>query len=70
VYCWIKEVKSGRKDLSNLPPPGTAPDEKLDDCIAKALKGNPHLSTRKIAKGLKTGSMTVRNHLTKSPEMK
>jgi hypothetical protein len=22
VYYWIKEVKSGRKDLSNVPPPG------------------------------------------------
>jgi hypothetical protein len=38
VYNWIKEVKSGRKDLSNIPPPGKAPDEGLDNCIGKALK--------------------------------
>jgi hypothetical protein len=27
VYYWIKEVKSGRKDPSNLPPPGRALDD-------------------------------------------
>jgi hypothetical protein len=29
VYYWIKEVKSGRKDLSDIQPPGRAPDESL-----------------------------------------
>jgi hypothetical protein len=35
---WIKEVKSGRRDLSNVSPPRGAPDDGLDDFIAKALK--------------------------------
>jgi hypothetical protein len=34
-------------------------DEGLDDGIGKALKENPHLSTREIAKALYTNSMTV-----------
>jgi predicted HTH transcriptional regulator len=63
-------VKSGRKDLSDVPPLGMAPDEGLDDCIAKALKENPHFSTRKITKALNTGSRTVRNDLTTSLGMK
>jgi hypothetical protein len=41
VYHWMKEVKSGRKDLSNIPPPGRAADEGSDDCIGKALKEDP-----------------------------
>jgi hypothetical protein len=48
VYYWIKEVKSGKNDSSNVPPPARAPDDGLDDCIAKALKEDLHLSPRKI----------------------
>jgi hypothetical protein len=70
VYYWIKEVKSEGKDLSNIPPAGRAPDEGLYSCIGKALKEDPHLSTRKIAKALDISSMTVQNHLTKSLGMK
>jgi hypothetical protein len=70
VCHWIKQVKSGRNDLSNVSPPGRAPDEALNDCIAKALEEDPHLSTRKIAKTLNVSSTTVPNHLTKSLEMK
>jgi hypothetical protein len=62
----IKELKSGRHDLSNTPPLGRTPDEGLDDCIGKALKENSHLSMRKIAKALNIGSTMVRNHLAKS----
>jgi predicted HTH transcriptional regulator len=62
----ISEVKSGRKNLLNVPLPGRAPDEGLDDCIAKAIRENPHLSTRRIVKALNISSTTVRNHLTKS----
>jgi hypothetical protein len=29
VYYWIKMVKLGRKDLSNIAPPGREPDEAL-----------------------------------------
>jgi hypothetical protein len=70
VYCWIKEVKSGRNDLSNIPPPGMAPDEGPVNCIGKALKEDPNLSTRKIAKALNITSTTVRYHLTKPLGMK
>jgi hypothetical protein len=70
VYYSIKEVKSGRKNLSNISPPGRALDEGLDDCIEKALKEDPHLSTRKIAKALNSSSTTVRNHLTKPLRMR
>jgi hypothetical protein len=70
MYYWIKEVKSGRKDLSNIQPLGMAPDEGLNDCLGKALKEDPHLSTRKIAKALNIGSTAVQNHLTKSLGMK
>jgi hypothetical protein len=70
VYYWIREVKSGRKDLLNISPAGSALDEGLYHCIAKGLKEDPHLSTRKIAKALNISSATVRNHLTKSLEMK
>jgi hypothetical protein len=59
VYYWIKEVKSGRKDLSNISPPGRARDDGLDDCIGKTLKKDPHVSTRKIAKALNISSTTV-----------
>jgi hypothetical protein len=34
-------VKSWRKDLSNVPPAGRAPNEGLDEYIAKALKEDP-----------------------------
>jgi hypothetical protein len=70
MYYSIKEVKSGRMDLSNVRPLRKAPDEGLDDCIGKALKEDPHLSTRKIAKALSITSTTVRNDLTKSLGMK
>jgi hypothetical protein len=70
VHYWIKEARSGRKNLSNIPPPGRAWNNGLDDCIGKALKEDPHLSTRKIAKALNISSTTVRNHLTKSFGMK
>jgi hypothetical protein len=61
-------VRSGRKDLSNVPPPGRAADEGLDEWIAKALREDrySHLSTRKIAIALNAGSIRVQNHLTKS----
>jgi hypothetical protein len=62
---WIKEVKSGRKDLSNVLQPGRASDEGLDDSIGKALIKSPPLSTRKIAQTLNTGFRTMQNHLTK-----
>jgi DNA-binding transcriptional regulator YiaG len=62
----INEMKFGRKNLSNVPLPERAPDEGLDDCIARAIRENPHLSTRRIAKALNISSATVRNHLTKS----
>jgi hypothetical protein len=70
VYYGIKEVKSGTKDLSGVPPPGRALDEGSDDCIAKALKEDLHLLTRKVAKTLNVSSTTMRNHLAKSLEMK
>jgi hypothetical protein len=38
VHYWIAEVKSVKKDLSNICPPGKVLDEGLDDCIGKALK--------------------------------
>jgi hypothetical protein len=66
VCHWIKEVKSGRRDLSKVLPPGRAPGEGLDDCIAKALKENPHFSTKKTVKALNLTSTTVRNHSIKS----
>jgi hypothetical protein len=44
--------------------------EGLDDCIAKAHKEDPHLSTRKIAKALNMSSAMAQNHLTKSLGMK
>jgi hypothetical protein len=70
MYYWIREVKSGRKDLSNVSPAGWALDEGLDHCVAKGLKEDIHPSTRKIAKALSISSATVRSHLTKSLEMK
>jgi hypothetical protein len=38
VYFGIKDVKSGRKDLSNTQPPGRVLDEGLDSCIKTVLK--------------------------------
>jgi hypothetical protein len=70
VYSWIKEVKSWRKNLLNIPPPGRVRDEALDGCIGKALKENPHLSTKNIATALNISAMTARNHLTKSLSMR
>jgi hypothetical protein len=70
VYYWIKEVKFGSMDLSNIPPPAKAQDDGLDDCIGKAFKKDPHLSTRRTAKALNISSRTVRNHLAKSLGMK
>jgi hypothetical protein len=42
----------------------------LDDCIVKALKEDPHLSTRNSATALNIRLRTVRNDLTKSSGMK
>jgi hypothetical protein len=66
VCHWIKEIKSGRKDLSKALPTGRGPDEGLDDCIANSLKENPRFSTKKIVKALNSTSTTVRNHSIKS----
>jgi hypothetical protein len=60
VYCWIKDVKSGRRHLSNVSPQGRAPDEGLHDGIAKALRKDPHLPTRNSANALKISCTTVR----------
>jgi hypothetical protein len=70
VYYWIKEAKSRRKDLSNVLPPERAPDEGIDDCIAKALKEDSLFSMRRITSALDISSKTVRNDLTKSLGMK
>jgi hypothetical protein len=64
-YRWIKEVELERRDFLNIPPPGRAPDQGLDDCIGKAVKEDPRLSTGKIVDALNVGSATARNHLTK-----
>jgi hypothetical protein len=70
VYYRINEVEPGRGNLSNIPPPGRAPDKGLDDSIGNASEEDPHLSTRKIAKALNISFTMVRNHLTKSLGMK
>jgi hypothetical protein len=70
VYHWIKEVKSGRKDPSNILLLRRAPNEGPDDCIEKALKEDPRLSRRKIAEASDNRSTTVRNDLTKYLGMK
>jgi hypothetical protein len=70
VYYWIIEAKSGRHDLANVPPPRSAPDEGVDERIAKSLREILHLLTRKIAKALSISSTTVRKHLNKSLGMK
>jgi hypothetical protein len=70
VYYLIKEVKSGRKDLSDVWPPGRVSDMGLNDCIGKVLREDPRLSTTKIAKALNVSSTTARKHLTKSLGMK
>jgi hypothetical protein len=31
MYYWIRDVKSGRKHLSNITPPGRTPDKGLGD---------------------------------------
>jgi response regulator of citrate/malate metabolism len=69
VHSSIKEVNSGRKDLSNTSP-RRVQDKGLDNCIEKTLKEDPHLSTPKIATTLNISSTTVRNHLTWSLGMK
>jgi hypothetical protein len=66
VYYWVKEGKSERKNTSNTPPLRRAANEGLNDCIGKALKGDPRLSMGKIAKGLTISSATVQSHLTQS----
>jgi hypothetical protein len=70
VCYWTKELKSGKKGLSNIPPPGRAPDEGLNGYIERALQQDPRLSKRKIAKAVDIRSTTVPNHLTKSLGMK
>jgi hypothetical protein len=45
-------MKSGRKDLSNISPPGRAPDEGPDGFIGKRFRKDPHLLTRKTSKAL------------------
>jgi hypothetical protein len=41
VCDWIKEVKSGRKYLSNITPSGRAADDGLNDCIARFIASGP-----------------------------
>jgi hypothetical protein len=66
VYHPIKGVTLGRKDISNVSPPGRASDKRLDDCITKALRESHNLSARNIARASNINSTTVRNHLTES----
>jgi hypothetical protein len=70
VYCWIKEVKSGRKDLSDILPSGRVTDDRLNDCNGTVLKANLQLLTGNITQALDISSMKIPNHLTKSLGMK
>jgi hypothetical protein len=70
IYSWIKKVKLGRKDFSNIPPPGREFDEALPTCIAETHTTDPHLLTRGIAKALNIAATTVRYYSTLSLGMK
>jgi DNA invertase Pin-like site-specific DNA recombinase len=60
----------GEKGSLKHPTTKKRPDEGLDDSILKALTEDHHASARKIAKAVNINSTTVRNHLSKSLEMK
>ena len=63
IYFWIKEIKCGRKSLSNIPSEGRPIDDDVDYIISQQLKINPHISARKIAKKAHCSISTVLNHL-------
>lgn len=63
IYFWIKEIKCGRKSLSNIPSEGRPLDDDVDYVISEQLKLNPHISARKIAKKAHCSISTVLNHL-------
>ena len=45
VYYWIKEIKSGRADLNNIPPPENRLIRQLDQISRNTLK-NIHFSAQ------------------------
>lgn len=63
IYFWIKEIKCGRKSLSNIPSEGRPLDDDVDYIISEQLKINPHISARKIAKKARCLISTVLNYL-------
>lgn len=70
IYNWIKEIKLGRTDLSNLPSTGKPVDDQIDPHINYLLECNPFSSARMIARKLHIAVSTVTDHLHNSLGMK
>ena len=70
IYFWIKEIKLGRTDLSNLPSTGKPVDDQIDYHIIYELECNPFASARMIARRLRIAVSTVTDHFHNSLGMK
>lgn len=70
IYFWIKEIKLGRTDLSNLPSTGKQVDDQIDYHIIYELECNPFASAKMIARRLRIAVSTVTDHFHNSLGMK
>ena len=64
IYFWIREIKCGREDLSNLPKQGRPVDEQLTVAIQKVHDENKFASSRNIAQKVHVSHTTVLDHMT------
>lgn len=64
IYFWIRQVKSGRKNLHDQPDREKPKDEGLTNAIKNLIEKDPFLSARKMAKLLDISPNTVINRLT------
>ena len=59
IYFWIRQIKCGRQDLSDLPKPGRPVDEQLTVTIQKAFNKNQFASARSVARKIGVSHTTV-----------
>jgi hypothetical protein len=70
VFYWIRDIHSGREDLSDQPRLGRPPQIGLDTILALKLELDPHTTARSLALSLGVSRPTILNRLHKNLGMK
>jgi hypothetical protein len=65
VFHWVRDIRSGREDLSDQPCPGSPPQIAIDTILAHKLKFDPHRTARKLSLSMSL-SMSMRMSLSLS----